>query len=487
MLALLDNTVLLAKDVKTTTAETEKDKMYAPPAPPPADWGPWLMQQLDPKMYEILCSNRVPYTILKGLADDEWGDIALLLTRWPRTEDMYDDVKDTLGLADYSAKNKEKIRARMAASLEDLKYYKDKKREEQTRPMGRQMVDTNDRRAIEEAFNNITGEAPRLEHQGSPNMLGKLMTAAAEGRICDLPVKELVPYYPAPWIRTEEVWELGPDGRMELTEKKTRPPPTTASHWKDMMRMWYTTLMMALAANTHQPHIHVDKEWWRKLRRFYEDFLFGEAVLQRPNPPPLHQLMAAERKAWQRIASLMWTERRTLKEALDEVWGNHLWWQSLLDAKHPQEDYKGFSKGSPKGGASKGSPKGGGPRGPSQYAAPTRVRQQDTARQPKGGGRNSKGKGKGARNDLAARQSQQRGGGRHLQPRTNDGANNQDGQSQSGPRIPVRDWPALPDGKQRCRDFHVRGDCPRGANCPHSHKCPGCGRGSHSLAHCRNI
>ena len=27
MLALLDNTTLLAKDVKTTTAETEKDKM----------------------------------------------------------------------------------------------------------------------------------------------------------------------------------------------------------------------------------------------------------------------------------------------------------------------------------------------------------------------------------------------------------------------------------------------------------------------------
>ena len=108
MLALLDTTTVLAKDVKITTAETEKDKMYAPPAPPPADWGPWLMQQLDPKMYEILCSNRVPYTILKGLADDEWGDISLLLTRWPNTADLYDNDKDTLGLTDYSAKNEEK-------------------------------------------------------------------------------------------------------------------------------------------------------------------------------------------------------------------------------------------------------------------------------------------------------------------------------------------------------------------------------------------
>jgi hypothetical protein len=252
-------------------------------------------------------------------------------------------------LSSYSAKNKEKIRARLAAALEDLKYYKEKKREEQALPMGRQMVDTNDRRAIEEAFNNITGEAPRLEHQGSPNMLGNLMTAAAEGRICDLRVKELVPYYPAPWIRTEEVWELGPDGRMELTEKKTRPPPTTASHWKDMMRMWYTTLMMALAANTHQPHIHVDKEWWRKLRRFYEDFLFGEAVLQRPNPPPLHQLMAAERKAWQRIASLMWTERRTLKEAFEEVWEEPPLVAEPPGCQTPSRGLQGLLQGLPQG------------------------------------------------------------------------------------------------------------------------------------------
>ena len=35
MLALLDNTTLLAKDVKITTAETEKDKRYAPPPPHP--------------------------------------------------------------------------------------------------------------------------------------------------------------------------------------------------------------------------------------------------------------------------------------------------------------------------------------------------------------------------------------------------------------------------------------------------------------------
>ena len=96
-------------------------------------------------------------------------------------------------------------------------------------------------------------------------MLGKLMTAAAEGRINALEIKDLVPYHPAPWVRLEEVWEMGPDGKMALTEKKTRPPPATSSSWKDMMRLWYTTLMMAVSANSHQPSLRADKEWWSKL------------------------------------------------------------------------------------------------------------------------------------------------------------------------------------------------------------------------------
>ena len=491
MLALGNVANILAKDVSKTAAEVIAEPMYSPPSPPPKEWANWLVQQLDAKMFEILCANKVPYFILKGFADDEWGDISLLLTRWPNIADLYDDAKDTLDIKTLPPKEKEKIRARLASALEDLKYYKERKREEQAMPAGRHQVDTNDRRAIEEAFARITDEYPRLENQGGPHMLGKLMAAAATGQVFDMPIKDMVPYHPAPWIKVEEVWEPGPYGKMELSERKTRPPPTTPSHWKDMMRLWYTTLMMALAANSHQPALKVDKDWWRRLRRFYEDFLFGEAILTRPNPPLLHQLMLAERKAWQRIAALMWSEARTIQAALEEVWTDHLWWQSLLEQRAPSD--KGYYKGAAKGGGVRGgSARGGGGRGYQAYAAPTHVRQPGKGRG-RGGG---KGRGKNQRNDLAARQTRQRGAGRQIPAdggaqatdSTSQGKGQHQGQTQNaGPRIPVQDWPPLAGGKQRCRDFHIRGDCPRGAGCQHSHKCPGCGRGNHSLAHCRNI
>ena len=61
--------------------------------------------------------------------------------------DLYEDSKDTLDIAKLPAKDKEKIRARLASALEDLKFYKERKREEQALPTGRQQVDTNDRKA----------------------------------------------------------------------------------------------------------------------------------------------------------------------------------------------------------------------------------------------------------------------------------------------------------------------------------------------------
>jgi hypothetical protein len=125
-----------------------------------------------------------------------------------------------LGIAAMPAKDKEKMCARMAASLEDLRYYKNRKREEIGRPANRQVIDTDDRRAVENAFILVTGDTPRLGNQRSPNMLGKLMTAAAEGRINTLEIKDLVPYHPAPWVRLAEAWKIGPDGKMALAKKK---------------------------------------------------------------------------------------------------------------------------------------------------------------------------------------------------------------------------------------------------------------------------
>jgi hypothetical protein len=71
MLAIRSEPEILKADVQTTTPETTRNPMLAPPAPPPELWGPHLRQKLDPKIYEILCANKMPYIVLKGLADDD--------------------------------------------------------------------------------------------------------------------------------------------------------------------------------------------------------------------------------------------------------------------------------------------------------------------------------------------------------------------------------------------------------------------------------
>ena len=98
MLAIGNAAIIQKADVNPKATEVENDKMYAPPCPPPKEWAQWLIQQLEAKMYEILCANKVPYFILKGFADEDWGDISLLLTRWPDTSKLYSDADDTLDI-----------------------------------------------------------------------------------------------------------------------------------------------------------------------------------------------------------------------------------------------------------------------------------------------------------------------------------------------------------------------------------------------------
>ncbi len=63
------------------TAETRDNNMYAPPSAPPKEWASYMKNGLDCKIYETYTANKVPYMVIKGLVDDDWGDLAALVHR----------------------------------------------------------------------------------------------------------------------------------------------------------------------------------------------------------------------------------------------------------------------------------------------------------------------------------------------------------------------------------------------------------------------
>ena len=473
MLSIADRPLLTAADVPKGTAETDSDQLYAPPRAPPEEWALYIRQHMNDKVYETLVANKVPWLIIKQLVDEDWVDVSTLLARWANTEALYTVGAASLEIGDWPPKHVEKVLARMASSMEDLRRYKTLRLEQAQKSKNSLVVDELDRRSMEKAFQEATGEKAPLDRQGSANMLGKLDRSAAEGRVEVLDGKELVPYHPAPWIRTTTIHTRNPDGTFTEQEVKTRPTPMTAEQWIDAMRLWYTTLMMALCAHAEHANLKVK---WEDLRDFYEQFLFGSTILRRRNAPPLAQVMVAERKAWQAIATLMWSNGCTLGEALKEVKGDHLWWTNELDMVR--------NSATPPAAPGKGKGKGKHDRAP----PPTRVRDtrgttrhvqqnQIQQRQQKGKGRGKQsGRGGGApRNDLQQRalpQAGRKGAGRSQGPQ---------------PRIPTAQWPEPPNGVEFCRDFHIRSQCTQGRGCHREHTCPGCGQGPHSLALCRNI
>ena len=68
------------------TDETRDNIMYAPPSAPPKEWAAYMKNGLDCKIYETYTANKVPYKVIKGLVDDDWGDLAALVHRFPNTE-----------------------------------------------------------------------------------------------------------------------------------------------------------------------------------------------------------------------------------------------------------------------------------------------------------------------------------------------------------------------------------------------------------------
>ena len=174
---------------------------------------------------------------------------------------------------------------------------------------------------------------------------------------------------------------------------------------------------MCLAAFPHFPQFNLTKE---DLDSFYDWFYGPELGGRRPSPPE-QTLLMAERNAWREVHELM-HGGMYLKEALDKVQNNSLFWMREVYERVISERAKGKSK---KGKDKKGS-----------WGYP--IRQPLWEKKGKGhGDKGGKGKGKG----------------------------------KSRPS----DWPSNwafknPKGVPFCRDYFIKKTCQ--GQCGRSHNCP---------------
>ena len=462
-----------AMAVPMHSAETDSNPLYAPNDPCPQAWNTYLPTVFSDRVYTTLTRNRVPWLIIKQLADDGWTDVTSLAKRWGTEEQLYKHAADSLRITHLPQHHQEKIIATVAGAREDLKTLKDHHAQLSTRSQAAQLVDNLDRETMELAFQRVTQARLELKHQGSSNLLGKLHKAMAEGRIENLQFKDFVSFHPAPSSRNSTRQVQNPDGSYTEVEIQTRNMATTIDEWMDACRIFYHSLMMVATQHNEHPRLLPD---WEPLRDFYEKFLFGTRVAKRRTPPSVSKLVYLERQAWQLIIEKLWEDKNTtLPEALQEVQKDSLWWTNELTTN---SDYS--TSRPPKGsGKSKGkyrnqhdgynNNKGG--KGRSKHQSKTRQVWQTNYQ--KGGKGKSKGGGK--RNDMQQR-SKGQDGNRSLPPPPQGGQ----------PKVPRANWLTRPNGTPYCENYHVRGTCQEGRNCPREHTCPGCGQGFHPLMHCRN-
>ena len=258
----------MAETIPASTPETDNDKCYSAPNPPPAPWGEYLRTQMDRKVFETYTANKVPWLVLKNMVDEEWTDIASVSSRFPDKATLYSEGAKRLGIEAWTPKQQEKVLARMAAAQDDLSLHKANKQRLQANPRAIQIVEDTDRRTMQQAFTAVTKEECPLRHQGSKHMLGKLNKAAAEGRVENLSNTEIVPSLPHPQTRSKTERRNNPDGTQEELEQEWRQAPAHADDWQEQMRVFYTTLMMAISV--HQEHTKLEEEW-DNLKDFYEE------------------------------------------------------------------------------------------------------------------------------------------------------------------------------------------------------------------------
>ena len=139
----------MAETIPKTVPEVEADLCYSAPNPPPTQWAEYIRKKLDPRLFEIYTANRVPWQILKTMADDGWTDVGSVAARFLTAEAVHERAATSLQLEKWEPKQLETALARLVAAQEDLSLHKQHKQKLKTNPRVSQVVEDTDRKTME--------------------------------------------------------------------------------------------------------------------------------------------------------------------------------------------------------------------------------------------------------------------------------------------------------------------------------------------------
>jgi hypothetical protein len=162
----------MAETIPETVTEVEADLCYSAPNPPPTQWADYIRKNLDPRLFEIYTANRVPWQILKTMADDGWTGVGSVAARFLAAEAGHERAATSLQLEKLDPTQLEKALARLVAAQEDLSLHEQHKRKLENKPTslaGRGIH--RPKKKMEKAFTEDIKEACPLCNQGSKHLL----------------------------------------------------------------------------------------------------------------------------------------------------------------------------------------------------------------------------------------------------------------------------------------------------------------------------
>ena len=305
----------------------------APPDPCPDDKSDMIARwDLEPR--NLLLGHKVAWSIIATIAEQGYSTLADL-------GDLFDDVASAKANAGgefgftentngFTAQTSKLHSIRLAHAVMDAKSIC-KTRVERIHTQqstSADLITAGHREALEKAYaGKNNGVTPSVKHQGSDHYLALQYKECQKGQVGWFSDKQIVGKLPdIQGSNTKKVETRKLDGTYEVSDAEVREPPQTWNTWKEQMHVFRTSLLMCVAACSQHRNLDIDKT---DLDSFY-DWLEGPEFGSHPtHRVPLTRLRSAEREAWRRICVKV-HERTPLREALQQVRSDYLFWTPIL-------------------------------------------------------------------------------------------------------------------------------------------------------------
>ena len=318
-----------------------------------------------------------------------------------------------------------------------------------------------DRAKLEQLCLVNEGFVPDKDDQCAQSTLNKQFANLQEGTVGVLPKKFVIPFYPQDRLGEKPKKVPASSTPGETNEMEVRASPTVKRGIDRYLTQYCNNLILCLQAFKHFSQFNCSA---KDLQRHYK--WMDDKVYSYIPDSQCHKILEGHDKMWELVDRRM-QDGESLLDALCDLRKDTLW--IVTDILSPKGSSKGTKDASGSWIAGKGrsrTPRGrGASRGGGAYRAAGRPTWTPKGGKPGGGKGAGRGRGKGGKP----------GGGKGAARGSGQGAGK--GAGQGGSQGAQGQWPAYwakadPSQVQFCRDYHLRGSCANGTNCPRSHKCP---------------